>query len=80
MSIATILGIVSGVLGLLKWFVSYTEQKKWMEAGAAQAILKGIEDADQIVKQAREARQAVRDQHMRDPDSVMRDDEFKRPD
>jgi len=79
-SVATILGIVSAVLGLLKSFVSYTEQKKWMEAGEAQAVRKGIEDADQVVKHAREARQDIRDQHVRDPDSIMRDDPFKRPD
>lgn len=80
MSLATILSIVSGVIGLLKWFVSYSEQQKWIEIGASRAILKGLEDCEQVIKEAREARQAVRDQHMRDPDSIMSDDEFKRPD
>jgi hypothetical protein len=80
MSIATILSIVSGLIAIAKWFITYAEQKRWMEAGEARAILKGLEDADQIVKQAREARQTVRDQHTRDPGSVMSDDEFKRPD
>lgn len=80
MSLATIIGIVSGLISIAKWFITYAEQKRWMEAGEARAILKGLEDADQIVKQACEARQAVRDQHTRDPDSVMRDDPFKRPD
>lgn len=80
MSLATILSIVSGVLGLLKWFVSYSEQKKWIEIGESRAILKGLEDAEQVIRDAREARQAVRDQHMRDPDSIMHDDKFKRPD
>lgn len=80
MSIATILSIISGLLGIAKWFISYSEQKRWMEAGEARAILKGLEDAEQVVRDAKEARQAVRDQHMRDPDSILRDDEFKRPD
>lgn len=80
MSIATILSIVSTVLGLLKWFVSYSEQQKWIEIGESRAILKGLEDTEQVIKDARQARQAVRDQHIRDPDSIMRDDDFKRPD
>jgi hypothetical protein len=80
MSLATILSIVSGLLAIAKWFISYSEQKRWMEAGEARAILKGLEDCEQVIKDAREARQAVRDQHIRDPDSIMRDDKFKRPD
>jgi len=80
MSIATILSIVSAVLGLLKWFVSYSEQQKWIGIGESRAILKGLEDTEQVIKDARQARQAVRDQHIRDPDSIMRDDKFKRPD
>jgi hypothetical protein len=80
MSIATILSIVSALLGIAKWFISYSEQKKWIEIGESRAILKGLEDCEQVIKDAREARQAVRDQHIRDPDSIMRDDDFKRPD
>ena len=80
MSLATIISIVSGLLAIAKWFISYSEQKRWMEAGEARAILKGLEDAEQVISQAKEARQAVRDQHIRDPGSIMSDDEFKRPD
>lgn len=80
MSIGAILSIVSGLVGIAKWFITLAEQKRWMEAGEAMAILKGLEDADKIIQQAREARQAVRDQHARDPGSIMSDDEFKRPD
>lgn len=80
MSIATILSIVSAVLGLLKWLVSYSEQRKWIGIGESRAILKGLEDAEQVISDAREARQAIRDQHTRNPDSIMSDDEFKRPD
>jgi len=80
MSLATIISIVSGLLAIAKWFISYSEQKRWMEAGEARAILKGLEDAEQVISQAKEVRQAVRDQHIRDPGSIMSDDEFKRPD
>jgi hypothetical protein len=81
MSLATILSIVSTVLGLLKWFVSYTEQQKWIEIGESRAIQKSLEEADQVVKDAQTARQTVRDKLARDPDSILRDDDgFKRPD
>lgn len=80
MSLATILSIVSAVLGLLKFFVSWSEQRKWIKIGESRAILKGLEDCEQTIKTAREARQAARDIATRDPDSVMRDDDFKRPD
>lgn len=79
-SLATILSIVSGLIGLARWWVTFTEEKKWIDAGRSQAILEGLENAEQIVQDARNARQAVRDQHARDPDSIMRDDEFTRPD
>lgn len=80
MSLATILSIVSGLIGIAKWFINFVEQKRWMEAGEARAVLKGLEDAEEVIRTAREARQAVRDQLTRDPGSVMSDDEFKRPD
>jgi hypothetical protein len=80
MSLATILSIVSAVLGLLKWFVSFTEQQKWIEIGESRAILKGLEDADKVITEARAVRKAVRDEHLRDPDSIMRDDKYKRSD
>ncbi len=80
MSLATILSIVSTLLGIAKWFISYSEQQKWIEIGESKAILKGLQDCDEVIKDARAARQAVRDQHMRDPDSIMRDDKFTRPD
>jgi hypothetical protein len=77
---ASIISIISALLGLAKWFVAYAEQKRWMDAGAAQAALKGIADADIAIKDANDARQIVRDQHARDPSSVRDDDGFKRSD
>lgn len=80
MTISTVLSIISAALAIARFFITYAEQKKWMEAGAAQAALQGIQEADNAVTKARDARLAVRDQHARDPDSVMSDDEFKRKD
>ena len=80
MSFATILSVVSGIIGLLKWFVSYSEQQKWIEIGESRALLKGLEDCEKVISEARAARKAVRDEHRHDPDSIMRDDKYQRPD
>lgn len=80
MSFATVVSIISATLGLLKWYVTFSEQQKWIKAGESQALLKGLQDADRVIGEANQARQAARDLATRDPDSVMRDDPFKRPD
>lgn len=80
MTAASIISIISALLGLAKWFVAYAEQRRWMDAGAALAALRGIDDADKAIKAASDARQTVRDRHARDPASVLDDDGFKRPD
>lgn len=81
MSASTIIGIISSLLAIARFLVGYAEQKKWMDAGAAAATLKGIEDADNAIKAANKARADVRDANTRDPASILRDDDgFKRPD
>ena len=80
MSLASILSIVSGLIGIAKWLITISEQKKWIEIGQSRAILKGLEDCDRVIKDARNARQTVRDEHVRDPDSIMRHDKYERPD
>jgi hypothetical protein len=77
---STILSIISAVLALARWLVGYAEQKKWMEAGAAEATLKGLQDADAAIAAANQARADVRDNIARNPDSLREDDDFKRPD
>jgi hypothetical protein len=77
---STILSIISAVLALARWLVGYAEQKKWMEAGAAEATLKGLQDADAAIAAANQARADVRDNIARNPDSLRAEDEFKRPD
>lgn len=81
MTAGTILSIISAVLAIARFLVGYAEQKKWMEAGAAAAALKGINDADEWIKAANKARAEMRAANTRDPASVLRDDDgFKRPD
>lgn len=80
MTASTIISIISAVLAVARWLVGYAEQKKWMEAGAAEATLKGLQDADEAIKVANSAREAVRSELTRDPASLRNDDEFRRPD
>jgi hypothetical protein len=77
---STIISIISAVLALARWLVGYAEQRKWMEAGAAEATLKGLQDADAAIAAANQARADVRDNLARNPDSLRAEDEFKRPD
>jgi hypothetical protein len=77
---STIISIISSVLAIARWLVGYAEQKKWMEAGAAEATLKGLQEADAAIAAANQARADVRDNIARNPDSLRAEDEFSRPD
>lgn len=81
MTAASIISIISAVLAIVKFFVEHAQQQKWLDAGTAQAILKGLQDADDAIQRAAKARELVRLNNARDPDSILRDDDgFKRPD
>lgn len=74
------LKIISLLLSLVKIFVTWAEQKKWMEAGEAEAVKRGLEETNVVIDKARKAREEVRSDLARNPDNVMRDDEFTRKD
>lgn len=81
MTVATALSLISAVLAIARSLIQWAEQNKWMEAGAAQAALQGLREADDAIAKARQARQDVRNSIARDPDGVLRDDDgFKRKD
>ncbi len=81
MTASTIITLISAVLAIAKLLVSFAERNKWMEAGAAAATLKGLQDADAAITSANKARADMHDTNTRDPASVLRDDDgFKRPD
>ena len=80
MNATSILGIISAVLAIVKFFVEYAQQQKWIDAGTAQATLKGLQDANDAIQRAAQARELVRLNNARDPDSILRDDDgFRRP-
>jgi hypothetical protein len=77
---STILSIISAVFTVAKWLISYADQQKWMAAGAAEAALKGLKEADAAISTANKARADMRDNIARNPDQLRDDDDFKRPD
>lgn len=81
MTASTIISLLSAVFAVAKWLVGYLDKQKWMEAGAAEAALKGIQDADAAINAANKARADMHDTNIRDPASVLRDDDgYRRPD
>jgi hypothetical protein len=78
---STILSIISAVFTVARWLISYADQQKWMAAGAAEAALKGLKEADAAISTANKARADMHDANTRDPASILRDDDsFRRPD
>lgn len=80
MTASTILSIISAVFTVARWLVGYAEKQKWMEAGAAEAALKGLREADAAIATANKARADMRDSITRNPGSLRDDDGFRRPD
>ncbi len=80
MTASTILSIISAVFTVARWLISYADQQKWMAAGAAEAALKGLKEADDAINVANKARADMRDTLTRNPERLRDDDEFKRPD
>jgi hypothetical protein len=77
---STILSIISAVFTVAKWLIGYAEKQKWMAAGAAEAALKGLQEADAAIANANKAREAVRSDLARNPDKLRDPDDFSRPD
>lgn len=80
MTASTILSIISAVFTVARWLIGYAEQRKWMAAGAAEAALKGLKEADAAIATANKARADMRDTLTRHPDQLRDDDSFRRPD
>jgi hypothetical protein len=77
---STILSIISAAFAVARFLIGYAEQQKWMAAGAAEAALKGLQEADAAIAAANQARADMRDIIARNPDKLRDDDEFRRPD
>ncbi|HJY06345.1 MAG TPA: hypothetical protein VJ323_08495 [Bryobacteraceae bacterium] len=80
MTASTIISLLSAVFAIAKWLVGYLEKQKWIDAGAAEATLKGLQQADEAIAAANQAREIVRSELARDPSKLRAEDEFSRPD
>lgn len=78
MSASAIIGLISALLSIIKLVAEYATSKKWMDAGTAAAIAKGLQDATDAITRANAARDLVRADLARDPSSVLSDDGFRR--
>lgn len=78
MSASAIIGLVSALLSIVKLIAEYAVSKKWMDAGTAQAVAKGLQDANDAIARANAARELVRSDLARNPDSILSDDGFRR--
>lgn len=78
MTASAIITLVSALLSIVKLIADYAVSKKWMDAGTAQAVAKGLQDATDAIARANAARDLVRADIARDPSGVLSDDGFRR--
>lgn len=78
MTASAIVGLISAILSIAKLIAEYAVSKKWMDAGTAAAIAKGLQDATDAITRANAARDLVRADIARDPSSILSDDGFRR--
>ncbi|HWL04199.1 MAG TPA: hypothetical protein VNQ99_04575 [Xanthobacteraceae bacterium] len=77
----TWLSAIASALAILQALAEYLRDRKTIDDATAAAILKGLRDADDAINRAKSARDLVRADLSRDPDSILRDDDgFKRRD
>lgn len=80
MTAAAVISIISAVLAIARYFVDYAQRQMWIDQGTAAVVLKALQDSDDAISRAQNARALVRASNTRDPASVLRDDDgFKRP-
>lgn len=78
MTATAIIGLLSALLTIIKLVAEYATSKKWIDAGTATAVAKGLQDATDAITRATAARDLVRAGIERNPDSVHDDDGFRR--
>jgi len=77
----TWLSAIASALAVLQALAEYLRDRKTIDDATAAAILKGLREADDAINRAKSARDLVRADMARDPDSILRDDDgFKRRD
>jgi hypothetical protein len=74
------LSIVGAILSLTNSLIGYLRERKLIEGAVAEVLLENAKDSLEVIDRANKAREAVRADAARDPDSVMRPDEHTRKD
>ena len=75
MTVSAVISIISAVLALARYFTQYAQQQQWIDQGTAEVILKSLQESDDAIARANNARALVRASNTRDPASVLRDDD-----
>jgi hypothetical protein len=77
----SILSAVAAFFNAIRALIGWQNREADRQAGAAEAILKGHQEADEAISTANKARADMHDANISDPASVLRDDDgFRRPD
>jgi len=74
------ISLITTILSVVKLLIQWSANRGLLDAGAAQAALNGVEETDNAIKQATDARQRVRADLAVHPDGVREPDEFQRKD
>lgn len=72
------IGLLKVLLTLVDRIFTYVQERKLINAGEAQAFARQMEDVNGRVQRAQKARQDVRDNLARNPDSLHDDDGYRR--
>jgi hypothetical protein len=79
-TLSAVISIVSSLLAVARYFITYAQQRQWIDQGTAAVILKSLQESDDAIAGANKARAAMRDINTRDPSSILsNDDGFQRP-
>lgn len=78
MTAGALLKLIVLTIGFLRLLAQIGQQKRLLDAGAAEAILKGARESDDAIKKANAARELVRTSLERSPDGLRDNDGYKR--
>ena len=74
------LTLAGTLLAILRSLIEWLHDRQTIDAAAAQAALKGLQDANEAIDNVRNAREQLRADLERNPADLMSDDGFKRND
>ena len=74
------LSIIGAILSIVQLVLNYLHDKGLIDQGVAQEMLAKNQETLDAIDKATKAKAAITDAAARDPASIMRDDEYKRPD